>query len=83
MLLCDLELYAWLFLNVGNVNVFFIFLSLVKQRLNDNVVQNWLSRLYNSSRALFDESFPVCNVKYIPYLVLCKTVIFRFRVLCI
>jgi hypothetical protein len=34
-----------------------IFLSLVKQRLNDQFIQNWNSRLSNSSRAFFIEIF--------------------------
>ena len=36
--------------NVGNIS---IFLSLVKQRPTDTFIQNWNSRLDNSSRALF------------------------------
>ena len=35
---------------VGNVNVF---LNLVKQRIHDNFIQNWNSRLEESSRATF------------------------------
>ena len=37
-------------LYVGNVT---IFLSLVKQRLHDNFIQDWNSRLKESSRAFF------------------------------
>ena len=41
---------AWTQQNVGDVK---IFLSVVKQRLLDNFIQNWNSRLKESSRALF------------------------------
>ena len=41
---------AWTQQNVGDVK---IFLSVVKQRLLDNFIQNWNSRLNESSRALF------------------------------
>ena len=41
---------AWLQQNVGNLQGF---LSIVKKRLNDTFVQNWNSRLNDSSRALF------------------------------
>ena len=41
---------VWVAQTVGDVN---IFLSLVKQRLHDNFVQNWNSRLRESSRASF------------------------------
>ena len=41
---------AWTQQNVGDVKVF---LSVVKQRLSDNFIQNWNSRLNESSRALF------------------------------
>ena len=50
-LLCSLGFNnVWLAQGVGNVN---IFLDLVKQRLHDNFVQNWNSRLEESSRASF------------------------------
>ena len=39
---------VWLAQGVGNVNVF---LNLVKQRIHDNFIQNWNSRLEESSRA--------------------------------
>ena len=39
----------WLALGVGNVNRF---LNLVKQRLDDNFIQNWNLRLTDSSRAI-------------------------------
>ena len=38
---------CWLAQNVGNATAF---LSLVKQRLHDNFVQNWMSRLSETSR---------------------------------
>ena len=41
--------YAWLEQSVGNVN---IFLSLIRQRLTDNFIQNWNSRINESTRAL-------------------------------
>ena len=41
---------VWVARTVGDVN---IFLSLVKQRLHDNFIQNWNSRLSESSRASF------------------------------
>lgn len=50
-LLCSLGLVdAWIFQGVGNVDMF---LYLVKQRLNDQFIQNWNARLSDSSRALF------------------------------
>ena len=49
-LLCNLGMqYAWLGQSVGNVN---IFLSLIRQRLTDNFIQNWNSRINESTRAL-------------------------------
>ena len=49
-LLCNLGMqYAWLEQSVGNVN---IFLSLIRQRLTDNFIQNWNSRINESTRAL-------------------------------
>ena len=54
-LLCNLGfMEAWVHQNVGDMD---IFLSLVKQRLSDNFIQNWNSRLENSSRALFYRNF--------------------------
>ena len=41
---------VWVAQTVGDVN---IFLSLVKQRLHDNFIQNWNSQLRESSRASF------------------------------
>ena len=41
---------VWLAQGVGNVN---LFLSLVKQRLHDQFIQNWNSRIQESSRANF------------------------------
>ena len=46
--------HVWIEQNVGDTNVF---LSFVKQRLADKFVQNWNSRLTDSSRALFYRSF--------------------------
>ena len=41
---------VWLVQGVGNYDVF---MNILKQRLTDNFVQNWPSRLENSSRATF------------------------------
>ena len=41
---------VWLQQGVGNYN---IFISLLKQRLIDNFIQNWQARLGASSRAVF------------------------------
>ena len=46
--------HVWIQQNVGDKKVF---LSLVKQRLVDTFVQNWNSRLTDSSRALFYRNF--------------------------
>ncbi len=42
--------HAWIHQGVGDIRVF---LSLVKQRINDQFLQNWYARLGTSSRALF------------------------------
>ena len=50
-LLSNLGLFnAWYFQQVGNQQYF---MTLVKQRLTDHFIQNWNSRLDNSSRAIF------------------------------
>jgi hypothetical protein len=54
---------VWLQQGVGNTN---IFLSLVKQRLRDQFMQNWHGRLENSSRALF--YLNISNFKFQTYL---------------
>ena len=41
--------YVWLQQGVGNEHAF---LSEVRQRLNDNFIQNWCSRIHDSSRAM-------------------------------
>ena len=41
---------AWYFQTIGNSK---LFLSIVRQRIKDQFVQNWSSRLNNSSRAIF------------------------------
>lgn len=46
--------HLWLFQGVANVNVF---LELFKQRLSDVYVQEWNSRLEESSRALFYKKY--------------------------
>lgn len=47
---------VWLQQGVGNTELFLIEL---KQRLNDNFIQNWNSRLENSTRAIFIGVFTV------------------------
>ena len=39
---------VWMNQGVGNVN---LFIRILKERLNDNVLQNWNSELIESSRA--------------------------------
>ena len=41
--------YAWTEQGVGNINAF---MSLVRQRLTDHFIQNWNSRINESTRAL-------------------------------
>ena len=41
---------VWLFQDIGDS---VLFLSLVKQRLKDQFIQNWNGRLEESSRAIF------------------------------
>ena len=49
-LLCTLGFNdTWLFLDIGDS---VLFLSLVKQRLKDQFIQNWHGRLEESSRAI-------------------------------
>ena len=54
---------VWLQQGVGDFNGF---MSVLKQRLTDNFVQNWSARLENSSRALFYRSF--VSFRFQPYL---------------
>ena len=63
---------VWIQQNVGNEN---IFVSLVKQRLSDNFIQNWNSRLTDSFRALFYRNF---TFDYKCYLDTVTTNKFRF-----
>jgi len=65
-LLCTLGFNdAWLFQDIGNS---VLFLSLVKQRLKYQFIQNWNGRLEESSKAIFYKhitSFgfkPYCNI---------------------
>ena len=67
-LLCDLlrslGFYeVWLHQGVGNQSAF---VSLFKQRVTDNFIQNWHSRLENSSRANFYKNIAVFQFQ--PYL---------------
>ena len=54
---------AWLSQGVGNES---IFVNLVNQRLTDQIVQNWQSRLENSSRALLYSQ--IATFRFQPYL---------------
>ena len=54
---------VWLQQGVGNSSKF---ISLFKQRLNDNFIQNWNARIDNSTRALFYKS--VATFQFQPYL---------------
>ena len=54
---------VWLQQGVGDFNGF---MSVLKQRLTDNFVQNWSARLENSSHALFCRSF--ASFRFQPYL---------------
>ena len=72
LLLMSLGFYeVWLVQGVGNYNAF---MSLLKQRLNDNFIQNWVSRLENSSRALFYRCIAIFQFQ--PYLE--KISVFKF-----
>ena len=63
-LLQNLGFYeVWLLQGVGNFN---IFLSELKQRLNDTFIQNWQERLGNSTRAIFYKTFS--RFQFQPYL---------------
>jgi exonuclease III len=65
-LLCSLGFHdAWLMQSVGNIDMF---LFVVKQRLRDHFVQNWSSRLQDSSRALFYRQISCFKLQ--PYLSL-------------
>ncbi len=54
---------VWLAQGVGNKQAF---LAVVKQRLTDNFIQNWNSRLVDSSRSRFYRQFS--NFTFQPYL---------------
>ena len=63
-LLMSLGFYnVWLNQGVGNKNVF---ISLFKQRLTDTFIQNWQSRLNNSTRAIFYKAIAI--FRFQPYL---------------
>ena len=63
-LLCNLGFnHVWLSQDVGNEK---LFINSVKQRVRDIFIQNWYSRLNNSTRALFYN--PICNFELQPYL---------------
>ena len=67
--------YAWYAQGVGNVNYF---LTIVKQRLNDQFMQNWKNRLTMSSRATFYE--PISEFRFQPYLNIINVTKFRTAV---
>ena len=54
---------VWMQQGVANYN---IFISLLKQRLTDNFIQNWQERLDASSRAVFYKSVAIFQMQ--PYL---------------
>ena len=63
-LLMSLGFYeVWLSQGVGNIN---IFLSQMKQGLNDTFIQNWHERLSNLTRANFYKTF--ASFQFQPYL---------------
>jgi hypothetical protein len=63
-LLCTLGFFdAWLQQSVGNIDLFLYF---VKQRINDQFIQNWYSRINESSRALFYRN--IACFQFQPYL---------------
>ena len=70
-LLLSLGFYnVWLNQGLGNYNEF---MSVLKQRLKDNFVQNWSWRLDNSSRALFYRSIASFKIQpYLEYINICK-----------
>lgn len=57
---------AWIQQNVGDAN---IFISVVKQRLSDNFIQNWNSWLNESSRALFYRNFSFGYKSYLDIVI--------------
>ena len=63
---------AWYQQSVGNSTYF---LNIVKQRLNDNFVQNWNDRLNQSTRATFYHAF--ADFKFQPYLNIVNVSKFR------
>lgn len=65
--------YAWENQSVGNEKVF---LSLIRQRLTDNFIQNWNSRINDSSRALCYKNLSSFSFK--PYLEI--VTIKKFRI---
>ena len=61
-LLSSLGFYeVWLAQGVGNVNAF---VRVFEQRLRDNNVQNWNSRVENSSRSTFFKSIVTFNFQF-------------------
>ena len=71
--LCNLGFRdVWLAQSIGNPKVF---LSIFKQRIHDNFIQTWESRLDESSRAVFYNNLR--NFKFHSYLNVCKIKKFR------
>ena len=60
--------HVWLYQGVGNTKAF---LSIFKQRIEDNYIQLWNNDLENSSRARTYRLY--CNFTYQPYLDIIKT----------
>ena len=72
-MLCNLGFRdVWLAQSVGNPK---LFISIFKQRIHDNFIQTWDSRLRESSRALFYNS--IKNFCFQPYLNICNLTKFR------
>ena len=72
-LLCTRFNDAWLFQDIGDS---VLFLSLFKQRLNDQFIQNWNGRLEESSRAIFYKQISSFGFK--PYLNISNISKFRY-----
>ena len=75
-LLCTLGFsIAWLFQDIGDS---VLFLSLVKQRLEDQFIHNWNGRLEYSSSAIFYKHISFFGFK--PYIKILNISKFRYRI---
>ena len=68
---------VWVAQTVGDAN---IFLSLVKQRLHDNFIQIWNSRLRESSRASFYSGICCFHYKHYLYFVSVKKYVYSVSI---